>query len=248
MNEAQTKELVKELSWHLVALLVVAVAALLILPSRVREILSLRTEISGQNQEIDQLKQKLADLNSLSEADLFESSTLVLEAFPPEGDLFRNMLMVRKIFRDSGVLLESFKFVGDFSTGSAQTVKEVQPTAGGLSSLKMGVFFSSSFESFKEMVKSMDKILPLTSIENIKFGSIEATESASFSGLSGRMNIVSYFSPLPKTMGRAEQPLPKISNQDKKLIEELRTYIRFQEEPSSGEPVLEVGRENPFPI
>lgn len=247
MKKEQVKELIKELAWPLAAAVLAIVVTLVFLIPRLGQVFNLRAEMKTQEEETDRLKQKLADLNTLSEPELFEASTLVLEALPAEGDLFNNMAMIRKIFNENDVMLDSFKFTGTFATGSGQTSRQV----AGMSALTMNVSFSSSFASFKQMLKSIEKVLPLTAIEGIKFGSLEATESAGLAGLSGEMNVVGFFSPLPKTLGKVEQPLPKISNQDKKLIEDLKLFSRVQLAMPAAEPVSSpsgVGRDNPFSI
>ncbi|HUW24048.1 MAG TPA: GspMb/PilO family protein [Patescibacteria group bacterium] len=250
MNKEQVKELLKELSWPLAAATVAVVVILVFLIPKVNQIFSLRADIKEQNQEINQLKQKLADLSTLSEAELFESSSLALEALPAEGDLFRNMTMVRQIFKENGVTLDSLKLVGAFATGSGQTTSQV----AGLSALTMNVSFLASFENFRQMIKSIERMLPLTAVEGVKFGSLEtaeATESAALTGLSGKMNVISFFSPLPKSLGRVDQLLPKVSNQEMKLIEDLRSYSRYQAGVPVPEPVSSpsaIGRDNPFSI
>jgi len=247
MTQEQLKELLRELAWPLAAAGLAVVVTLIFLFPKIGQILSLRTEISEQNKEIKQLQQKLADLNTLSEPELFESSSLLEEALPGEADLFKNMIIVRRVFEENGVFLDSFRLLGGLASGPAQGSDQV----AGLSALRIEVAFSAPFESFRQMIKSMEKILPLTTVKRIKFGSLEATESASLFGLSGKVEVINFFSPLPKTLGKVEQPLPKITNQEQKLIEELKLYTRYQAGVSVEEPVSSpsaVGRDNPFSI
>lgn len=238
-------ELIRELAWPLAAAALAVVVTLIFLVPKLGQIFSLRTEISQQSQEIKQLKQKLADLNTLSEAELYESSSLLEEALPVEGDLFKNMIILRKTFEENGVALDSFRLLGGLASGSAEPTAQV----AGLSTLRMEVAFSAPFEGFRQMIKSMEKVLPLTAVKRIKFGSLEATESGSLAGLAGKAEVISFFSPLPKTLGKVEQPLPKISNQEQKLIEELESYSRYQAGVSVEEPISSpsaLGRDNPF--
>ncbi len=247
MSKEQLTELLHELAWPLAAAALALVVTLIFLVPKLGQILSLRREINQQNQEIKQLQQKLADLNTLSEAELFESSSLLEEALPPEPDLFKNMIILRKTFEENGVTLDSFRLLGGLASGSAGPAGQV----AGLSTLRMEVAFSAPFESFRQMIKAMEKILPLTAVKRIKFGSLEATESGSLAGLAGKAEVISFFSPLPKTLGKAEQPLPKITNQEQKLIEELKLYTRYQAGVSVEELISSpsaVGRDNPFSI
>ncbi len=224
------------------ALLIILITFFFLIP-KVRQILALRSSIAGQKAQISRLSQKVSDLLTLSEADLAESAGLVTEAFPPQQDMFKSLAMTKKIFEDNGLLIESFSFSGSVSSSSAAS----KTPAEEKSPLKINVSFYANFENFRKMIKEVEKILPLMKVEGLKFGSLEATASASIPSLSGKISLVSFSSPLPKTMGRTDQPLPKISNEDKKLIEELKTFSRYQvEEEVSTASALPVGKENPF--
>jgi hypothetical protein len=99
------------------------------------------------------------------------------------------------------------------------------------------------------MIENIDKMLPLVTIDRIKFGTVNATESGSLADFSGKISIMSYFGPLPKTLGKPEEPLPKVSSQDRETVETLKNYKRYEPlAASEGEEVITVGKENPFPF
>ncbi len=248
MKKIRLEEPLREFGFPLAGGLLVILITFFFLIPKIGEIFSLRGEMTKQKEEINRLSQKISDLKTLSEADLADSASLATEALPSQKDIFQTLSVVKKIFQDNGLLVESFKFSGSISSSSGQT----KEAAGLISPLTLNVSFFSSFPNFKEMVKDIEKILPLMMVNGVRFGSLEATPSASLPNLSGKIDIISFSSPLPKVMGKADQPLAKISVADKKLIEELKTYLTFKEETlvEEGSPSgsLSVGKDNPFPF
>lgn len=248
MNQAKSlsQETLKEFALPIGVFVFIFILGLVFLIPKIKQGLELRKKIVRQEEQINKLSEKLADLNTLSEAELFDSANLLLTALPQEKDFYSTLVMTKQILNQNNILMESFKFA------PGEIVEEEKAKNSALSPLAVNVSFIATFESFKKMLAEVDKIMPLVKIEGLKVGSLEesaATESASLFGFSGKMNIVSYYSPLPKTLGKPESPLPKISNQDKELIEKLKSFQRYQAESVSEEPSsVSLGRDNPFPI
>lgn len=204
----------------------------LVLP-KIRQTLSARENNSKQGRQIRELSQKLADIEGLSEAELAETSALLLEALPENNDFYRLLGMVKDNFTQNGVQLEYF----DLSPGEL---------GSGSGSLSVKIAFSSNFENFKKLLSSLEKSLPLIEVSSLKFKTFIL--SAETSQVGGEMSVTGYYQPLPKSLGKANQPLAKISGTEQKLIEELRSYRRFvYSGMTSPEPVL-VGKEYPFPF
>lgn len=225
----------------IVAIVLVVIGAVFLIVPKTGQIQEARSKIKQQETKISQLSQKAAELSSLSEMELYESSSLLLTAVPAEKDFYETLVMSKQIVTENGVFIESFKFApGEVSTESAKKAT--------LSPLSFEINFNSSFESLKSMVENIEKMLPLVTIDRIRFGSVEATESGSLADFSGKINLMSYFCPLPKSLGAAEKPLPKIGSQDRELIEKLKSYKNYEPLATEGEEVITVGKENPFPF
>ncbi len=238
------KNILREFAVSIIAGVVVVILTLFFLIPKTREIFSLRQELSKQNAQISKLSQKLADLKSLSEADLQTSANLVLETLPVSQDPFVVLATAEKIFLDNGIFLESFKFLNSVDNPSGKKAEEITP-------LGISFSFSTTFNNFKEMIKVTENVLPLIKVEGIKFGSVEASESASMPNLSGKISFISFSAPLPKDIGKIDQEIPKISSKDKDFIDKLKEYqtFRVQEVPSEETNIsMPVGKENPFPF
>ncbi|MGI5826133.1 MAG: hypothetical protein ACOX50_01840 [Patescibacteria group bacterium] len=246
MNDKKLTTIVKEFALPLSILMVIFVSFFVIIVPKFRQISELKKEVEIQEKTISRLSQKVADLQTLSEADLFDSSTFLREALPGEKDFYRVMMMAKNVLSKNNVGLTSFKFSpGATASDEGKNSKASQ----GPQKMAINVSFSSSFENLKKMFIEVNNMLPLTDIESLQFGEIkEATDSGDFFDMDGKISLVSYWAPLPATLDKPEKPLVKISTEDKKLIEQLKSYSRFQdqsiaEEFSSG---VVVGKDNPF--
>lgn len=238
MNKLEN--ILREFVISIIAGVLVVVLTLFFLIPKTKEIFSLRQELATQNSQISKLSQKLADLKSLSEADLQISTNLVLQALPINQDPFNVLSTAEKIFLDNGIFLDSFKFLNSAASPSGNNVEEISP-------LGVSFSFSTTFNDFKEMIKETENFLPIIKVEGIKFGSVEASASASMPNLSGKISFISFSAPLPKDIGKIDKEIPKISSKDKEFIDKLREYQIFQTEPSEGiDTSLPVGKENPF--
>ncbi len=226
----------------LVAVIVFFLSAYFLLP-KIGQIKQINKDIADQKERIAKLSSKLADLQSLSEADLYNHSSLLLEALPPQKDFYKMMTITKQIFTESSATLKSFTFSpGKISSDSARLSQD-SSTANQLS---MKILFVTSYESFSKLLDGFTKSLPLMEVDSINFSTILATQSGSLPDLEGTISVKSYFSALPKMLGQVDSPLPKISNQGKSLIEELTSYNQYKaEEAGIGEAI--VGKENPFP-
>lgn len=215
-----------------VIVLTVLLLFVLVLP-KIRQTLSARENNNKQAQRVRELSQKLADIEGLSEAELAETSALLLEALPENNDFYRLLSMVKGSFSQNGVQLEYF----DLSPGEL---------GSGSGSLSVKIAFSSSFENFKKLLSALEKSLPLVEVSSVKFKTFIL--SSETSQVDGEMAIISYYQPLPKSLGKVGQPLTKVSGTEQKIVEELKGYRRYVSfGTTSSEPVL-VGKEYPFPF
>ena len=219
------------------ALIFVSFLTLFVLIPKFQEIMSFLSEGKKQTEKINQLSQKLAGLQTLSEAELFDSASLLLEALPAEKDFGNILRIIRKNASESNLSLESFKS----SPGVVSTASSSLEESG---SMKLLITYTTSLSGLKNFLGLLDKSLPIISVESLKLTSPVSTVSASMF-IEGNMTISSLAKPLPKSLGGIEKPLTKLSSQETDLIEELRSYIRYQSEVAPAGSVV-IGKENPF--
>lgn len=240
MNKDSLPAKIKDFLFSVIVLIFMFLLTVFFLVPKIQQIFSLRSESLKQLEKINQLSQKLADLQTLSEAELYDSANFLIEALPANKDFYKVLMVVKKTAADNGLTIESFKISpGIVSTASA--------SVSDTGDLKFNLTFTTTFSGLKNFLDSLEKTLPIFSVENLKLTSPVSTVSASLL-VQGTMEVRSPARPLPKNLGGIEKPLVKISNKDRLLIEELKSYNRFQIEVSAEEAAESViiGKENPF--
>lgn len=208
-----------------------------ILP-KVKGVLSMRAGLKKQSQEISRLSQKLADLQTLSEGELYGAAEILLRALPAEKDFYQAVNLIKSIFQKYGVRVVSFSL----SPGNLSESGIPMP-------IKL-LFFSRLAET-ANLVAELERSLPLLTVSSLALNNASATASGTLQDLEVELIVKSYAEPLPKVLPAVDKPLPKISNKDRQTIEDMRKFISYTaEEESSVSEVGSVvlGRENPFPF
>lgn len=237
----------KDILWLAGATLLILLLSILFLVPKIKEVFSLRQKTKIQELEMKKLAGKLADLQTLSEAELFDSANILLQALPPQKDFYQFLTILRKAFQDNQVKVESFSFSpGLIATKSGQKVNDLPSENQTENQMMINLSFSSDFVNFKNLVVSLEKALPLLKVDSLKLTSSVASGGASLQNISGSFVVKSYFKSLPKTLGSVDKPLAKISPQDQQLIEALKAYSLPYTVIPGGEGTVFVGRENPF--
>ena len=244
-NKKQSLPL-KEVYFPVFIILAVVILGIFFLLPKIKQIIAQKAQIDSQKVEINKLIGKLQDLKTLSEADLYNSESLLLEALPQEKNFYGMLVQTKQIFEENGAFLNSF----DLSPGLIST-QSAQKTDDNSTLLSMKLAFNASYLNFSDILEDFSRVLPLIEVEKIDFTNLSSTPSASLPDLEGTMSLKTFFSPLPKTLGKIDEPLPKIDNNGNTLIQELAKYNRFSlklqaSEESATETVV-VGKDNPFP-
>lgn len=233
----------KDILWLLGAVFLLLLMAVFFLVPKIKEVINLQQETQIQEAEIKKLAGKLADLQTLSEAELFDSANILLQALPPQKDFYQFLTILRKAFQDNQVIIKSFSFSpGLIGTESGQIGNDLTSE----NQMAVNLSFSSAFVNFRQLVQSLEKALPLLKVDSLKLTSSTASEGASLQNIKGSFSVKSFFKSLPKTLGKVDDPLAKIFPQDRQLIETLKTYSLPYVVVPGGEGTIFVGRENPF--
>lgn len=244
----------KQFSVHFLAILVMILLIFIVLLPKVKEVLSINTRILSQKKELGFLTEKLADLQSISETELYDSTVLLMAALPADKDFYSVLNSLKKSFEESSVTLESFSISpGGISSDSSQLKPDaknpVKNDEKQSSKMLVKLAFLSQDYNLKDLFRRIENSFPLTEVSSMKLSSM-GLSSATASGVyrySGEMFINSFSLPLPKSLGKAASPLPKILKADQKLIEELKNF----NSPSLGvflNETIILGKDNPFPF
>lgn len=222
----------------------------LVLIPKVQQIFEIKNQIDSQNTEIKKLSSKLVDLQTLSETELYDSSKLLLLAMPQEKDFFQVLSSVKKTLNDTQITMDSFGVSPGLISTESSDLRQNDVLSKGASSMQVKVSFFASPDNLGGLVGGLEKSLPLLEISSIKLTSLTGSASADLQVFGGEMVLNTYSSLLPKTIGKLDSPLPKMSAADQKLIEDLKSFNSPPAEVStetSLQPVV-LGKDNPFPF
>lgn len=180
------------------------------------------------------LESKAVELESISDKDLtrrLQSATLAL---PSEKDYTTIIGLLQKMSAETGVSLQSVIL----DTGGSKD------TGGGVSSFSVKIECSSSKFGFDEFLKKIDG-----SYAVLKIGSL-STDIAIDDSIAASLVLDVYYSPAPKILGSVDSPLPKLTEEEEALAQELSANFVTAPVTSgvSGQPVniLPRGKVNPF--
>lgn len=232
----------KKFAFPLFIFSLVILSTIFLLLPKIGQIFVTEDKIKNQEAEIVKLTAKIADLRSLSEADLVSNSELLTAALPLDNDVFVFLAVVKKTLADCNLVLEDF----DVSPGIISSESATPASGIGVPLISMKISLSGTFENIKKFLEKTEKYLPIIKSGEIKIVSTpNSTSSAEFTNKS-EMKLIVFYQPPRTKLTDFTAPLPKVSALGQKLIEELKTYERFTYEAAETTQPVFVGRESLF--
>lgn len=232
----------KKFAFPLLIFSLITLSTIFLLLPKIGQIFITKDKIKKQEAEIVKLTAKIADLRSLSEADLVSNSELLSVALPLDNDVFVFLAVVKKTLADCSLVLEDF----DVSPGIISSESAMPVSGIGVPSVSMKISLSGTFENIKKFLEKTEKYLPIIKSEEIEIvSSPNSTSSAEFINKS-EIKLIVFYQPLRTKLTDFIVPLPKVSAAGQKLIEELKTYERFTSEAAETSQPVFVGRESLF--
>lgn len=225
----------------LVSVIIVVLTVVFLIP-KLNEVRDVNEQVNQTKVRVDKLEQKLNSLKTLSEPELQKNVDLLTLALPTGEDVFNLISLVKTIGQENNLNLVSYS-LSQTDTPTSNTTNTTEAL-----SVDLNGTFNADLDSLQNFIRQIESTLPLTTVENIKVKTMEASGSAQINlyALSLEVKIRSLYSPLPKTLGKVETPLPKITDNDNKLIEQIKKFSTYETQQVPLETVT-VGRENPFP-
>jgi len=186
----------------------------------------MRQEKKKETAKVNKLEAKLETLKGLDELELTKRSELASKALPLEKQVFQAFAVIERLAQESGVA------VGNLSVSPGEIGEE---SSGGELVFKIDLLGSQ--EGFKAFLVRLSEIIPLADVKKANLSGSEGL--ASFS-------LEFYFSPPPKTIGKVDAPLPKLTASEEEIYSKISNLVDFvprEELVPVGRPA---GRENPF--
>ena len=174
---------------------------------------------------LEKIKAKLADLENLNEFELIGRANLSLRAVSTEKNFLEVLENLSLLSNNNGLILESFQVApGEISTSGL-------PDKLGRLSFKVGLV--GDIKGLEAFLREAEKTLPIVSF---------LQTDISFMGSTVEFRLEDYFLPLPTKLGSLENPLPKLTAEEEKILSSFSGFTSL-----SGQPVpMPSGRANPF--
>jgi hypothetical protein len=178
---------------------------------RVKVVLEGQEALKREKEKIARLEAKIADLESLNDYELSERANLTLKAVSEEKNVFGVLLTLRDQANENQLVIKKISVnPGEVSEATASATKN-----SGEIEFKLEV--EGSVENIKEFFNKIQKFLPLMSASNLKMNFSEGNAAIDFV-------LKGYYLALPKTLGKIDDPLPKLTSEEEKILSEISGY------------------------
>lgn len=173
-------------------------------------------------------QKKLSDLKNLKESELIEKNNLLLRAMPSNTDIVYFIASINQIAQESNVIIDEI---------GMQNIREREATtsAKSVSGAGIAVRVTGDLPMLKSFIGKINSFLPIFSIELINYDA-----SIQSFNLNLSVNSVKF----PENIGKIEDPLAIISEEEEALISKFQNYSSLNN--SLFEDDLTPGKENPF--
>jgi len=210
-------------------LIISLIVGWVVLLPKFNQVKKIYTTIQKDRERNTNLQVKVHDLETLNEYELSEKSEILLVALPSLKNPAGMIVLVGELAEDNGLLVESLKVSpGEVATESAE-ISEVEKLVFKLS-------LAGEISQFLNFLKIAGESLPLIDLQIKSF-------DISGQSFTTDVSLIGYFSGLPKTLGKADSAVPKLSNQEEGLLEQLRKFNIYEAKSFKPGPG---GKPNPF--
>lgn len=200
------------------ALIIVLTSALFALP-KIKTIVEFKGGLGKEREKLSRLTEKSTLLEGLDEYELGKRVAMVEEALPSKKAVAEILVALSFVAEESNASLVGF----DISPGELFPEKFEE------------IIFKATFEGprddVEKILRRVNQVLPVTRVISFNIKETKTT-----------LEIESYFSPLPKSLGKIDTPLPKISKEEEGVYRKIAQFESFEKRL----PVIPVGKKNLF--
>lgn len=218
------------------ALILIVVLTLLVVKPQYQKLKAVRQNLAQEKVKLQKLEDKLEALEAIDEIKLQEKATLSLKALPARKDVFEAMEVIDRLAQETGVIIEKLSVnPGEIEEEEGGTEAKIRKEE--LLAFKLELLGTQ--EQLQKFLESLGEFIPLADTKRVTLGASEGVSSSEFS-------LELYFSPLPKEIGRPEDPLPELSAEEEKILEKIAGLPYYVSEVVLTPAFTPSGRTNPF--
>lgn len=183
------------------------------------------TTMNNTNTFLDAKAQELTQIDNNALKNKVDLSFLAL---PANKDLAEVIGLLQKIVSDSGLILASLQFGKDSAVDGQQAFRVIIEVQG------LGNSFALLMDNIERTYRPM------------KIDSVEISSPRASLDVTATLNIDVFYTPVPKSIGGLEAPLPKLTAKDEEVIAGLAKYAPKGVTVETNFVAGPRGRENPF--
>ncbi len=181
---------------------------LIVLIPQILQYFQTSDSVFEQNQRLQNLEKKAAALQQIDESVYKRDMDIVLTALPDDKDFPGALTQLLNLLRSSNLQLDDINFAGSSAVGS------------GLQEFDIKVDISGDTEGFKGFLSNIRNIPRVMTVNEI-----QASSPKDGTKIQASLGLQIYSQPLPNTLGKIEQPLPVLSQQDLELLNKVKSNV-----------------------
>lgn len=212
--------------WILPVLVVIVVvgATVLVLVPQMRAINTGRQDLEVQEEQLNRLVEKRQQLESLSEAELDSQLLVVMRVLPNEKPVSQALGLLMNTTKSNEVNLNGYAMdPGEVASGGAKAeVKEDKDQPGVLASLLIETELTGIYGAMTSFLRIVEEeIAPLSRALRLTLSINEEKQERSEKEVDVSLEMEMAYATPPETIGKPSDPLPKITNTQKALLDLL---------------------------
>lgn len=216
----------------------------------VQKTIVMNTQFNSLSAEVVVLKNKVSLLESIDEGSMRNNVQTLLSAVPSDKSIPTLLWTLDGLSAKTGVAAGNFSLakLGSLATESAKRVTADEQAVGG-NIVPFSMDISGSLDQIRGFLASSVSVRRLIRIRTftVRFAkrSTEATGSANM--ISANLEMDTYYSPLPTTIGSVNQPLTALTSTDDDLIAKV-AQMQLMQSTSLTLPSPSTGAVKPDPF
>lgn len=196
----------------------------------VDRLLATREQIGKVGRQNELLEGKLVTLQSLNQGSLTQDFELAIQAIPSSDSTLFSLATIRQLTNDRSLTINNLRIIG---TDPGENKK-----VGEMRKVELRFDIQGGLTPTVSFLDELRKSAPLMKVVRVR-------STISGSAALTNLSILSSWSPLPETIGKVDDPLQTISQDEKNILSQLG-QLRPPQGVGLVIPAAPQGRENPF--
>ncbi len=220
----------KLIIWPVVVGVCCLVILMLVVLPQLLTYFSKRTETDELNNRLGVLEAKAQELEQLDDKVYSNNLKLALGALPSDKEVPQSLNILQSFITQSGMTLENIRFLANTDPSSTEQKNTYQ----------IGITVLGSLDSVKRLLLQVNNSPRIFRLDMINVNTLKGVSS-----VEADLTFTLFYEPQGTEIGSIDQPLPKLTDADQKLLGDLSNRTRIV---STGTSNLNIplGKLNPF--